>query len=95
MAARLPADWPADVPFPPGAIQGATHPNPSTWTAETLASGSAQAAMDQTVARYRSAGFVAEDGAALHNATRRVTIVVENLDHSNAETFVVVSVTGR
>jgi hypothetical protein len=95
VTAALPSDWPADVPAPPGSIQGSAHANSTTWTVQTLASGSAQAVMSQTVASYRAAGFVAETDAILHNATHRVTIVVENRDHSNAETFVVMSVTGR
>ena len=93
--ATLPAGWPTDVPTPPGVIQGSTHANASSWTVLTLAEGSAQAVMRQTVDSYRSAGFVAETGAILHNASHRVTINVENRDHSAAHTCVIVAVAGR
>ena len=93
--ATLPAGWPADVPAPPGVIQGSTHSNVSNWTVLTLAQGSAQAVMRQTVDSYRSAGFTAETDAILHNASHRVTIGVENRDHSAARTFVIVAVAGR
>ena len=93
--ATLPADWPADVPAPPGVIQGSTHANATSWTVLTLAPGSAQAVMRQTVDSYRSAGFAAETDAILHNASHRVTINVENRDHSATETFVIVAVAGR
>ena len=88
--ATLPAGWPTDVPAPPGVIQGST---PATVLA--LAPGSAQTVMLQTVERYRSAGFVAETDAILHNALHRVTINVENRDHSATETFVIVAVAAR
>jgi hypothetical protein len=95
VAASLPANWPSDLPEPPGAIQGSTHPNATSWTAQTLAAGSTQTVMSQIVASYLAAGFITDTEATLHDATHRVTIVVENRDHSNAETFVVISVTGR
>lgn len=88
--ATLPAGWPADVPAPPGVIQGSTHA-----TVLALAPGSAQTVMLQTVERYRSAGFVAETDAILHNSLHRVTINVENRDHSATETFVIVAVADR
>ena len=93
--ALLPAGWPADVPAPPGVIQGSTHANATNWTVLTLAPGSAQAVMRQTVDSYRSAGFAAETDAILHNASHRVTIGVENRDHSAAQTFVIVAVADR
>ncbi len=50
--------------------------------------------MRRTVDTYRSAGFATETDAILHDASHRVTINVENRDHSAAETFVVVAVAG-
>jgi hypothetical protein len=76
-------------------IQGSTHANATSWTLLTLAEGSAKSVMRQTVDSYRSAGFVADTDAILHNASRRVTINVENRDHSAAQTFVVVAVADR
>ena len=76
-------------------IQGSTHANASSWTVLTLAEGSAQAVMRQTVDSYRSAGFAVETDAILHNASHRVTVSVENRDHSAAHTFVIVAVGGR
>jgi len=91
----LPADWPADVPAPPGVIQGSTPSGARQWTVLSVAQGSAQEVMRRTVDTYRSAGFAAETDAILHNASHRVTISVENRDHSAAETFVVVAVADR
>ena len=94
--ATLPtANWPNEVPTPPGTIVGSTHANATTWTVETLAPGSAAAVLEQTVARYRAAGFTTDAAAVLHNPKYRVTLAVESYDHSDAETLVVVAVTGR
>lgn len=51
--------------------------------------------MRRTVDAYRAAGFAAETDAILHNAAHRVTINVENRDHSAAQTFVIVAVADR
>jgi len=90
-AATLPPDFPADVPLPPGQLQSATGGG-GQWSVLLLVDGSAAQAHDSTVAFYRSNGFVAETDSILHNAAHRVTIVVENRDHSPSHTFVAIGV---
>jgi hypothetical protein len=93
-AATLPPDFPADVPLPPGQLQSATGGG-GQWSALLLVDGSAAEAHAATVAFYRSHGFVAETDSILHNASHKVTIVVENRDHSAAHTFVAIGVGPR
>jgi hypothetical protein len=93
-AATLPPDFPADVPLPPGQLQSATG-GAGQWSVLLLVSGSAPDAHASTVAFYRAHGFVAETDSILHNASHRVTIVVENRDHSPTETFVAIGVGPR
>jgi hypothetical protein len=93
-AATLPADFPKDVPLPPGQLQSASGAN-GQWSVLLLVDGSAAQAHAATVAFYRAHGFVAETDSILHNASHRVTIVVENRDHSAAHTFVVIGVGPR
>jgi hypothetical protein len=93
-AATLPPDFPADVPLPPGQVQSASGGN-GQWSVLLLVNGSAADAHASTVAFYRARGFVAETDSILHNATHRVTIVVENRDHSAAHTFVAIGVGPR
>ena len=93
-AATLPPDFPADVPLPPGQLQSATGGN-GQWSVLLLVNGSAAEAHSSTVAFYRARGFVAETDSILHNAGHRVTIVVENRDHSAAHTFVAIGVGPR
>jgi hypothetical protein len=94
LAATLPPDFPADVPLPPGQLQTATGGG-GQWSVLLLVNGSAADAHASTVAFYRAHGFVAETDSILHNAAHRVTIVVENRDHSPAHTFVAVGVGAR
>src|SRR3954462_9281446 len=93
-AATLPPDFPADVPLPPGQLQTATGGG-GQWSVLLLVNGSAADAHASTVAFYRARGFVAETDSILHDATHRVTIVVENRDHSPAHTFVAIGVGPR
>jgi hypothetical protein len=93
-AATLPPDFPPDVPLPPGQLQSATGGG-GQWSVLLLVDGSAAQAHSAAVAFYRAHGFVAETDSILHNAAHRVTIVVENRDHSNAHTFVAIGVGAR
>jgi hypothetical protein len=90
-AAALPPDFPADVPLPPGQLQGSTG-GAGQWSVLLLVDGSAPAAHSATVAFYRARGFVAETDSVLHNAAHRVTIVVANRDHSPNQTFIAIGV---
>jgi hypothetical protein len=87
-AGRLPANWPKDVPVPPGQIRG-TNVSAAHAVVQLLVSGSAAQALRSVSHFYRVRGFAGR-GALLHRGTRRLTIVVENRDHSNAHTFVVI-----
>jgi len=89
--ARLPASWPKDVPVPPGRITGTTAGR-GQWSAQLLVRGSAAHAMASTTAFYKAHGFRGANGV-VHRGIRRVQIVVENRDHSNTATFVVIAVT--
>jgi hypothetical protein len=90
--AGLPPDWPANLPVPPGQIQGSTGANGS-WTVELLVNGGAAEAHKAAVDFYVAHGFKAETDSIVSNGTRRITIVVENRDHSPNQTFLLVAVT--
>lgn len=88
----LPTDWPADVPVPPGAVQGSTGAA-GRWTVQLLVQGSAAQVHRDAVSFYLGAGFTAESDSVVRRGTRRVTVVVENRDHSATETYLVLGVT--
>src|SRR4051812_28707696 len=91
-AAGLPPDWPAAVPLPPGALEGATGRAPQ-WSALLLVRGDAPAAHRAAVAFYRGRGFASITDSIVRRGAYRVTIVVENRDHSPGETFLAIGVT--
>src|SRR4051794_25572358 len=91
-AAGLPPDWPADVPVPAGQIQGSTGANGS-WTVELLVNAGAAQAHKAAVDFYVAHGFKAQTDSIVSNGRRRITIVVENRDHSAGQTFVLIGVT--
>jgi hypothetical protein len=93
-AATLPPDFPADVPLPPGQLQSATGSG-GQWSVLLLVNGSAADAHASTVGFYKAHGFVAESDSILQNASHRVTIVVENRDHSPNVTFIAIGVGPR
>jgi CHRD domain len=90
-SATLPPDWPADVPVPPGQIQGSTG-SAGQWSVLLLVSGSAAQAHKSTVAFFVARGFRALSDSIVQKATHRITVVVENRDHSPNETFILVAV---
>lgn len=89
---RLPADWPSDLPVPAGRIQGSTGAV-RQWTVLILASGSAGQVKRSAVDFYLAAGFRAETDSILRRGSRRITLVVENRDHSPTETYLVIGAT--
>ena len=89
--ATVPPDFPADVPLPPGAIQSSTGAG-SQWGVLLLVPGSAADALSSTEAFYRAHGFAPHSAGVLQKGNRRITIVVENRDHSPTETFLVIGV---
>ena len=92
-APSLPADFPsARVPLPAGKLQGATG-RAGQWSVLLLVRGSAARAHRTTVAFYKAHRFRARTDSILQRGRFRVTIVVENRDHSAAKTFVAIGVT--
>jgi hypothetical protein len=90
--ATLPPTWPADVPVAPGRIQGSTA-STGQWSLLLLVDRSAAAAHSSTVAFYVAHGFRRLSDSVVQKGTRRVTVVVENRDHSPSKTFVLIAVT--
>jgi hypothetical protein len=90
----LPADWPADLPVPSGEIMGSTG-SAGRWSVLILASGSAAEVRSSTVAFYAATGFTAVTDSVLNKGNRQITVVVENRDHSNTQTNLMVGVTTR
>ena len=90
-AAGLPADWPPEVPVPPGNISGSTG-SAGRWTVLIVAAGSAAEVHRSTLAFYLAAGFTAVSDSVLNKGNRQITLVAENRDHSNTETNLVISV---
>jgi hypothetical protein len=93
-ARGLPADWPPDLPVPPGDIVGATG-SAGHWSVQVLVAGSADQAHRSAVALYTAAGFTAATDSVLNKGNRQITLVVENRDHSNAQTNLVIAVSTR
>jgi hypothetical protein len=65
------------------------------WTVLILAAGSAAEVRRSTVAFYSATGFTAVTDSVLNKGNRQITVVVENRDHSNTQTNLVVGVTTR
>ena len=85
VAAKLPADFPADVPIPPGALQGSSGSG-GQWGVLLLATGSAARVLTATTDFYLTAGYTADSAGHLHRGPVQITVVAENRDHSNLET---------
>jgi len=93
-AGGLPADWPPDLPLPPGSISGSTG-SAGRWSVLILAPGSAAEVRRSTVALYSAAGFTSVSDSVLNKGNRQVTVVVENRDHSATQTNLMIGVTTR
>jgi len=91
-ANALPADWPLDVPVPAGDITGSTR-SAGRWTVLIVSPGAAAEVRQATMAFYTSAGFTAVSDSVLNKGQRRVTLVVENRDHSGTVTNLLIGVT--
>lgn len=92
--AGLPADWPPDLPLPPGNIMGSTG-SAGRWTVLILAAGSPAEVRQSTVALYAAAGYTPISDSVLNKGNRQITLAVENRDHSATETNLVIGVTTR
>lgn len=91
-AAKLPADFPAGVPIPPGSLQGSTGAG-GQWGVLLVASGSAASVLSSTMAFYVAAGYTADSEGHLHRGPVRITVVAESRDHSNLVTNLAIGVT--
>src|SRR4051795_1928106 len=87
--AALPADWPSDVPVPPGELQGSTGGD-GLWSVQLLVNGSAAQVLQSALDFYVAAGYATVATGVLLRGTHRLTLVTENRDHSNAHTFLVI-----
>ncbi len=92
VAAKLPADFPADVPIPPGSLQGSTGAG-GQWGVLLVASGSAAGVLNSTMAFYVAAGYTADSEGHLHRGPVRITVVAESRDHSNLVSNLAIGVT--
>jgi hypothetical protein len=91
-APGLPADWPRDLPVPHGSIVGSSGSN-GRWTVLVLAAGSAADVHRSAVGVYTASGFTPVSDSVLDKGNRQVTLVVENRDHSNGQTNLMIQVT--
>jgi hypothetical protein len=91
-APRLPADFPAAVPLPPGSLQGATGAN-GRWSVLLLVRGSAAGVQRSTKRFYLRKGFRSAGYAVVRRGTLRITIAAAARDHSPRETNLTLGVT--
>jgi hypothetical protein len=94
-APAMPADFPREVPVPQGVLQNSAGSG-GHWTFLLLTTGSAADVLRSTADLYRSAGFTTDSDQSIPVTLRRasytVTALVENRDHSNGNTFLLMSV---
>jgi hypothetical protein len=93
-AATLPADFPSDVPLPPGEFQAATGAA-GQWSVLLRVPGSAADALRSAMQFYVASGFTSDSPSTAHRGRHTVTLVTENRDHSPTSTNLAVGVTGR
>ncbi|WP_427005219.1 hypothetical protein [Pseudarthrobacter sp. H2] len=90
-AQALPADWPAEIPLPPGLLAGSTGMAPR-WSVMLLVEGGAAEALASAVSFYAAGGFTPGGTAQLHRNGYQVVMVAANRDHSPTETNLTISV---
>ncbi|MFE4543833.1 hypothetical protein [Arthrobacter sp. NPDC056727] len=86
----LPADWPADVPVPPGQLQGSG----GTAGARTVlltVPGGADEVLAAAEVFYESNGFSKTGSGQLSKGPYTVVMVARNRDHSAAQTDLTIS----
>ena len=86
----LPAGWPADVPVPPGRLQGSGG-NAGAWTALLTVSGGADQVLAAAEVFYESNGFTRAGSGQLRKSPYAIVMVARNRDHSAAQTDLTVS----
>ncbi|MDT7581659.1 MAG: hypothetical protein QOK35_2923 [Pseudonocardiales bacterium] len=93
-AAGLPADFPSDVPLPPGELQAASG-SARQWSALLRVPGSASDALRSAMQFYVAAGFTQDSPSTAHRGRYTTTLVTENRDHSPNSTNLVVGIAAR
>jgi hypothetical protein len=86
----LPAGWPADVPVPPGQLQGSGG-TAGAWTALLTFSGGADQVLAAAGVFYESKGFIRTGSGQLRKGPYAIVMVARNRDHSAAQTDLTVS----
>jgi hypothetical protein len=86
----LPADWPADVPVPPGQLQGSGG-TAGAWTVLLTVPGGADQVLASAEAFYESDGFTRTGSGQLRKEPYSVVMVARNRDHSAAQTDLTIS----
>jgi len=90
----LPADFPSDLPLPPGDLL-ATSGAAGQWSALLRVPGSAADALRSAMQFYVAAGFTQDSASTARRGPYAVTLVTENRDHSPTSTNLVVGVAAR
>jgi hypothetical protein len=93
--AQLPPDFPADIPLPPGSLQGSTGSTGSAgrWSVLILTSGSAASVQRSTQDFYLARGFKTTSNAVVTRGPEQITILAAARDHSPSETNLTLGVT--
>jgi hypothetical protein len=86
----LPADWPADVPVPPGQLQGSGGTAGARTVLLTVPGGADQV-LASAEAFYESHGFTRTGSGQLRRAPYSVVMVARNRDHSASQTDLTIS----
>lgn len=91
-APQLPADFPADIPLPPGSLQGTTG-SAGQWSVLLLVGGAAADVQRSTERFYIAHGFTRDGNAVVRRGPERITVLAAARDHSPAETNLTLGVT--
>ena len=86
----LPAGWPAEVPVPPGQLQGSGG-TAGAWTVLLTVPGGADGALAAAEVFYESNGFTKSGNGQLRKGQYTVVMVARNRDHSAAQTDLTIS----
>jgi hypothetical protein len=86
----LPAGWPAEVPVPPGQLQGSGG-TAGAWTVLLTVPGGADGALAAAEVFYESNGFTKSGNGQLRKGQYTLVMVARNRDHSANQTDVTIS----
>jgi hypothetical protein len=86
----LPADWPPEVPVPPGELQGSGGAAPA-WSVLLTVPGGADQVLAAAQSFYESNGFTRAGPAQLRKGPYSIVMVARNRDHSAAQTDLTVT----